>query len=86
MKKSYVKPQVYFEDFQLSASIAANCADGYKNDPNVTPRDAVSGCGYTLNGNKVFVSSPDCYYESQTGEDYGLCYHVPADANRLFAS
>lgn len=25
MKKSYVKPQVLFEDFQLSASIANGC-------------------------------------------------------------
>ena len=26
MKKTYVKPEVYFESFELSASIADNCA------------------------------------------------------------
>ena len=25
MKKTYVKPEVYFESFELSASIADNC-------------------------------------------------------------
>ena len=30
MKKSYVKPQVYFENVQLSASIAGTCDPKYK--------------------------------------------------------
>lgn len=87
MKKSYVKPQVFFESFQLSADIAGNCGASYKNNDNVTYRDLISGCGYTFNGKKVFVSQEQgCVYESQTGEEYGICYHVPVAGDTLFAS
>lgn len=83
MKKTYVKPEVYFENFELSANIAAGCGAGYKG--KVTSHD-IHTCGYTYyNGYTVF-SQGICDYETQDGNEYGLCYDIPTGDNKIFAS
>lgn len=84
MKKSYVKPQVYFENFHLSANIAGECEAIVKNQSKGT-------CGYTM-GNMVIFTMTDpidvCSTQIEDGsEQYNkLCYHGPYAANNVFSS
>ena len=69
MKKTYVKPQVYFEDFQLSASIAGNC------NPDQKVGHSQSDCVQDLKGTIVIFVGKDsggpCEYD---GDKAGYCY------------
>lgn len=85
MKKSYVKPQVVFEDFQLSANIAGNCgtADGVKD--RATHSDGNS-CQYQTSFGMLYTNENSCDFTTQDDIATNLCYHIP-DANyRFFAS
>ena len=89
MKKAYTKPQIMFEDFSLSTSIALGCEfESYNN--------AGQGeCGY-FDGSTpapVFVQSGvgGCVYgapNKQWGEgDYNkVCYDIPSESYNLFTS
>ncbi len=79
MKKTYVKPELYFENFELSSNIATGCvtitklqsketACGYNDGVDVIFTEAMSGCVVKDDG---------------TGK---ICYDVPFDSNRLFTS
>lgn len=89
MKKAYTKPQIMFEDFSLSTSIALGCEfESYNN--------SVEGsCGYFDEGLQapVFVQSGSggCVYgapDKQWGNsDYNtVCYDVPSESYNLFTS
>ena len=82
MKKTYVKPQVYFEDFQLSASIAAGCAPG----TGIAHSEGV--CGFKFGQLVIFLNDVDgCTDEVTADGEHGFCYHNPTDALiKLFAS
>lgn len=77
MKKSYVKPQVYFEDFQLSASIAGDCKDYIQNPTEGT-------CGYIMVGMTIFLETVSGCLEVNGGtpiadgkNEYNtFCYHT----------
>lgn len=82
MKKTYVKPEVYFESFELSTSIATGCE--YKSNHT---KDT---CGWYVEGvGNVFLSNlTTCDYpepDSETNK-FGICYHVPVDTSNLFTS
>lgn len=77
MKKTYVKPQVYFEDFQLSASIAAGCTPGY-----IVGHSEMT-CSWDDGVGTIFENTSCTYTPDQAGN---VCYGVPLDTNRLFAS
>ena len=80
MKKLYVKPQVCFEDFELSANIAAGCGK----NANLPSRDS---CGVDIPGiGTVFFDSMSvCTYKGADG-DFSICYHNPSDLENLFNS
>lgn len=81
MKKTYVKPQVFFEDFQLSASIAAGC--------EYTTNHTMNMCAYEITGGRsVFIDeTTSCLdVKVQNGQYGNVCYHVPADTSNLFTS
>ena len=81
MKKTYVKPQVFFEDFQLSASIAAGC--------EYTTNHAMNVCVYQIvGGRNVFIDArTNCVDITVPDGQYGnVCYHVPAGTSNLFTS
>lgn len=79
MKKSYVKPQVLFESFQLSANIAGNCS--FKTG------HAIDECAYTTGGRPVFVDGVTaCTTTPADGKWDGMCYHIPEGTNGLFTS
>ena len=79
MKKTYTRPVVSFESFELSTSIATGCE--YKSNHQQ------GTCGYNVpNVGNVFISTEQgCDYTSSDG-DYGICYHVPVDTSNLFTS
>ena len=86
MKKTYVKPEIFFEDFSLSSSIAATCE--YKVGSPTEGVCALVGSG----GIAVFDGNlAACDYTpgdlGQTDDMWdGFCYHVPTDSNNIFNS
>ena len=79
MKKSYVKPQVYFEDFQLSASIAAGCEV-------INTLHAENQCGFNDGVEVIYLTQEICDYVQDDGADGKICYHMPDQSNNLFTS
>lgn len=77
MKKTYVKPEVYFESFELSANIATGC--------EVPLGHSQTDCRKILGDfgslDNVFVNG--CQLNL---EDPSFCYHVPYADNKLFTS
>lgn len=80
MKKTYTKPELYFESFELSANIATGCGI-------ITKTLTENACGYIQPGVGVlFVdSSTGCDYQGADG-DNSVCYHVPTSDVKLFTS
>ncbi len=87
MKKSYVKPQVYFENFQLSADIAKNCSESLWNKAN----HAENSCGYQMGNLVLFTSTIEGCSENgiiTDGDNIydNICYHGPVGNLKLFNS
>ncbi|MCD8230979.1 MAG: hypothetical protein LUD14_04005 [Clostridiales bacterium] len=79
MKKKYIAPDLYFESFVLSQSIAAGCS---------STGIAIVEMWYA-DGKQFIISTPSNYknYECEqeyTGEDY--CYWDGDDMNKVFLS
>lgn len=85
MKKTYVKPAIFFEGFTLSTSIAAGCE--YK-----TNLPSPNECGLVFGNITVFLEGMNgCSFGvtdngSGDGSYNGICYHVPSESSNLFAS
>ena len=75
MKKTYVKPEVCFESFQLSANIATVCAAPLNH--------TMVGC-QPISGKNIFLDPTTC--TDGTPDDNGLCYQTVTDATRIFTS
>ena len=75
MKKTYVKPEVCFESFQLSANIATSCADPLMHSMLTCP---------PIPGMKIFLEPDAC--TDGTPEENGLCYQEATDTTRIFTS
>jgi len=86
MKKTYSKPEILFEDFSASTSIAVNC-EGIVGNPS-KGTCAVLGTG----GIAMFDGSiRACDYTPEgmggaADQWDGFCYHVPTEYNNLFNS
>lgn len=81
MKKTYAKPQIVFESFQLTANIAGDC----NTRPNSTNE---ATCGYyDDNGWIIFQNSAVCNMPANAGDQNDkLCYHVPTGDISVFTS
>lgn len=78
MKKTYVKPQVYFESFQLSANIAGGCSLISQLAEHVCPiTDKELGITY--------FAKEICEYTAP-GDNDEPCYDIPSDATHVFTS
>ena len=78
MKKVYRKPDIFFESFMMSSSIANECdgPKGNSGDPYV--------CEYEENGMVLFnTATPDT---NDCEWDDIWCYHVTADSQGVFGS
>lgn len=80
MKRAYSKPEIAFENFSLSTSIAVGC----ELDTPLPTYEA--SCGYPIRGGIVFVEGPQCTTHPQDGKYNGFCYHVPYESSNLFNS
>ncbi len=79
MKKDYSKPEVLFESFELSQSIAAGCEYISNHVYGACPvMDPAIGA-------TVFALTGVCTITTPTGNDR-ICYNVPAENNRVFSS
>lgn len=82
MKKEYKKPIVVFENFSLSANIAAGCEVKTWLPTN-------NQCGMNASGLFVFMEGMNGCSDIKVspGESFnGICYHTPSDSNNLFNS
>ena len=76
MKKNYSKPEIVFESFKLSTSIAGTCElFGNQADP--------TNCEYDTGIGIIFAT---CEYSSQDGTEFGVCYDVPTGDPKVFGS
>lgn len=80
MKKVYSKPQIVFDSFELSQSIAANCDVITNYAEKVCPVDYKFG-NKTV---KLFMEAP-CKFTAQGHYD-NPCYHVPVTGEAIFSS
>ena len=79
MKLAYEAPEIIYEDFSLSSSIAAGCE--FK-----TNTHGEGQCGFKMEGVVLFLESiSQCEYTPQPG-DNTICYHNPSDTRNLYAS
>ena len=81
MKKTYTKPEIMFEDFSLSTSIALACKYG--------AHHAEYACPYEDEDMMIIVfidHSMGCQDLVENGIYNGLCYHNPDDDTKIFAS
>lgn len=76
MKKTYVKPQVYFEDFQLSANIAGNCGTAVHHSEGMCTE--IEGVG------SIFADG--CTFSVGDDGNSQFCYHAPDANTRIFSS
>ncbi len=82
MKKPYIKPQIAFESFQLSTSIAASCALlGTNSAQYVCPVEDPDS-GFMLFAEDI--TSP-CDTAPMGGND-SICYDVPLENWNVFSS
>lgn len=84
MKKTYVKPEVYFESFELSASIAAGCSAGF-NHGNTNFGNAHS-CYFEYGTDRVYLSTTQGCTLTDNVSDDEICYHVPFSQSKIFSS
>lgn len=81
MKKKYVKPELFFESFEMNTAIAL-CAGKVV---DATP--GIDTCRVQLSdGLTIFIEGNNCISSPDKGGWDSLCYDVPSDANKLFYS
>ena len=82
MKKLYKAPEIVFESFSLSVSIASDCAVG----TNATQ----GSCGYDMGwGMYIFfqgITACSTPIVDESDINNMICYHNPTDETRLFSS
>lgn len=81
MKRAYNKPNVVFERFSLSSSIAAPCA--------LESNFSSGSCGFEFTDEIIVFVTADqgCNTIDADGNYYDLvCYHNPTELNNLFNS
>lgn len=80
MKKTYSKPDIFFEDFSLSTSIAAGCEK--------KPFKQGDGCGVKWGALMLFTQTLNCKDKIVEGDsEYNkLCYHNPWESYNVFYS
>ena len=92
MKKKYFKPEILFEDFTLSTSVASCATHSMEKVANSNKE-----CGFYDEYLKVVVVTNDIngcafseaegYRVAKTpGENDGVCYHVPIEAFNVWNS
>lgn len=75
-KKPYVKADITLVDFSLSSSIASSCTISVQPDNT-----------YYFDNMTYFTSENEaCRVKFKDSDDALICYHVPTDDTKVFAS
>lgn len=88
MKKVYSKPEIQFEDFTMSTSIAAGC-EKIVGNPSQGTCGIIGSGGYTIFNSSVgggCVFTPEDTGNGAEDVYDGACYHVPNDYSNFFNS
>ena len=86
MKKTYSKPDIFFEDFTLSTNIAGDC-EGIVGNPSKDACAVVGTGGINMfSGTLSFCDFKPEDLGGKTDEWDGNCYHNPTEYNNLFNS
>lgn len=80
MKKQYVKPDISFDTFELSQSIAGGC-EGITNAVYGTCATTIPDLGFS-----IFANKHTCDVHAAPGNNEFVCYHAPSDSNNVFSS
>lgn len=91
MKKSYSKPDIFFEDFTLNTNITAGCEVKVDNSTDTCGVKWSSGvfifiAGITGCTRKILNGSTNRDENYVDAENNGLCYHNPSDSFNVFSS
>ena len=83
MKRIYTKPEILFENFSSSASVASGCGTLATYQSGVCPYETLYA------GVQLFIFTGEvsaCTTKEQDGDYNGICYHVPSETYTLFTS
>lgn len=87
MKKTYTKPEIVFENFSLSVSVAACQHEASFDGDKWTCKGYYMGESDFDGPLAVFIDGWNgCLYVPDDGEHNGICYHVPMEQLNLFGS
>lgn len=83
MKKTYAKPAVFIERFELAQSIAAGCGGASKYENTTATSADITSCTFLVGGNAFFTwDQTNCI----AGELPDLCYNAPSEGDAIFKS
>lgn len=83
MKKKYEKPQVFFEQYELSHSVA-NCSAALNHSQDECTLDAGKAPNLWLNQGETIFNVASCTYTVEILETY--CYWTGSVENNIFTS
>ena len=92
MKKSYQKPSIYVEAYELAQSIAANCgilASGSTLGRPTHSEPGVNYCGWALDEDVIIFNENTFCTEIEDPSDFNedlMCYNAPTANTQIFAS
>ena len=86
MKKTYVKPELFFEQFILNQHMANECDWNWTglNDDRMTGCTITGSAKYGMQDVSIFTSPASCYMMEGTPEAY--CYYPSTNALGTFGS
>lgn len=84
MKKVYTKPELFCEEYELSASIAGGCGKEFPAyNVNTT---SYQSCSYKMGPDTLFVESNGLCNTYPAYEDEYICYMVASEGSLAFSS
>lgn len=84
MKRTYTKPELFCEEYELSASIAGNCGiEMHVRDVNFGD---YTSCGIKMGFDWLFMDEPNCDTFPEGDGDNGICYQQPFESAKVFHS
>ena len=88
MKESYVKPQIYFEDFTFSQTIARGCGDTHSATIGESTHYDEHTCGWKMDEDTtLFLLEAYCdFIMEEDDEIEGFCYNGPSGDVTIFSS
>lgn len=90
MKRTYVKPALVMEQFNLTQSIASGCGEFVNNGSLGKPGQAQGTCGWDMGNFIVWVadSSLGCTQDWPADQPYAdiICYNNPNGNQAIFSS